>query len=139
MTNEIEYNNWNLVKIGIEKQNRQYYVKEREVVWIHLGKNVGDEENGKGYKFQRPVLVLKVFNANIFYGIPLSTKIKPNNKYYLNINLHTKDVNDLPIVELRSIILSHARLFDTKRVNDRLGYIEKEDFVKSKNAFKALF
>jgi mRNA interferase MazF len=141
-----KYNEWNKVKQNINKKDRCFYVKPREVAWIHLGENVGDEENGKGENFQRPVMVLKVFNKNIFFGIPLSTKIKNSNKYYFEALLISKTEDNSHKVlksvfqeNTRSVMLTHARLYDTKRVIGHVGYIKKEDFEKIKIAFKAMF
>lgn len=133
------FDNWNYVKNNVSNNQRNFYVKPREVVWINLGQNIGDEENGKGEKFERPVLVLKVFNQNLFYGIPLSTKIKPNNKYYLSVNVKSKDENGKEVLNQRSVILSHARLLDVKRVYMHHGYVVESDFIKTKDAFKAIF
>lgn len=133
------FNEWNDIKKNIEKQNRNFYVKPREVVWIHLGVNVGDEENGKGDNFQRPVVVLKVFNKNIFFGIPLSTKIKDGNKYYFRVFLTDKNRDPKENkLEERSAMLTHVRLYDTKRIISHLGFIEKESFEKLKTATRAI-
>jgi mRNA interferase MazF len=54
--------------------------EEGQIWWCYLGENIGHEENGKGDKFLRPVVILKKFNHRIFYAIPTSTQNK-NNKY----------------------------------------------------------
>ena len=46
--------------------------KERDIWWLSLGHNVGVEEDGKGEMFNRPVLVVKGFNKDLFWGVPLS-------------------------------------------------------------------
>jgi mRNA interferase MazF len=124
-----DFDNWNKLKKEIHFRERKFYVKPREVVWLSLGENVGDEENGKGNGFQRPVLVLKVFNKNIFYGVPLSSKLKENNIYYLKVMLteRNKITNELVTLE-RSVLASHAKLFDTKRIVEHMGYLKQEDF-----------
>lgn len=47
-----------------------------------MGQNIGFEQNGKGDNFVRPVIILKKFNKNMFFGIPLSTQIKDGKFYY---------------------------------------------------------
>jgi mRNA interferase MazF len=84
---------------------------------------VGDEENGKGGQFRRPVLVFKKFNNNIFWGIPMSTKNKEN-PYYIKVLL--KDV-------VQSAIISQLRILDTKRLDYKIGYVSKTDFDLIKN------
>ena len=58
------------------------HINEGEIWWCLLGTNIGDEEDGKGELFSRPVLVIKKFNKHLFWGIPLSTQIKENEFYY---------------------------------------------------------
>ena len=85
-----------------------------------MGENVGDEENGKGDVFRRPVLVFKKFNNNIFWGMPMSTKSKES-IYYMKVTL--KDVE-------QSVILSQLRLLDTKRLDTKIGFLSEIDFLR---------
>jgi mRNA interferase MazF len=114
---------WIYEKIIIDKIERKTVIEECRVYWCSLGENIGDEENGKGDYFRRPVLILKKFNNNLFWGIPLSTKTK-DNKYYTSILL--KGVE-------RSAIVSQLRALDTKRLDEYIGYISRVDFVKIQN------
>jgi len=103
-------------------------IKEGEVYWCALGENIGDEENGKGNLFRRPVLVFKKFNNNIFWGIPMSTKNK-GNIYYVKVLL--KDIE-------QSAIISQLRILDSKRLDLYIGYISKDSFVKIQSSVKNL-
>lgn len=114
---------WIYEKIIIDSKERVAIVKECEVYWCNLGENIGDEENGKGEEFRRPVLIFKKFNNNIFWGIPMSSKIK-NNKYYVQVLL--KDT-------IRSVMISQLRLLDVKRLDKRIGYISRSDLFKIKD------
>jgi mRNA interferase MazF len=123
---------WNALKKTHDTRDRAHvpvYCKEREIWWISLGLNIGDEEDGKGDGFERPVLVIKKFNNNIFWGCALSTKIKADNRYYATINTSGG---------VRSVILSQLRLYDTKRLRERLETIGQHDFRHIKTALKAL-
>ncbi len=80
-----DFEKWNIRKIWIHKEKPRVFFKERDVWWCSMGLNVGFEQDGKGDKFSRPILVFKKFNQEIFWGIPLTTKIKEN-KFYLPIN-----------------------------------------------------
>ncbi len=119
---------WIHDKISIDKKDRCLQIKQSEVYWCALGENVGDEENGKGGKFRRPVLIFKKFNNNIFWGIPMTTKNK-DNKYYIKILL--RDVE-------QSVIISQLRVLDTKRLDSKIGYISKLDFIKVVNSVISL-
>jgi mRNA interferase MazF len=112
---------WIKAKIYINSQIRTgTVINEREVYWCALGENVGDEENGKGDMFRRPVLVFKKFNNNIFWGIPMSTKNKES-FYYIKVTL--RDIE-------QSVILSQLRLLGTKRLDTKIGYLSELDFLK---------
>ena len=115
---------WIIAKIIIDKtERRDFTINEYQVFWCSLGENIGDEENGKGDYFRRPVLVFKKFNNNIFWGIPLSTKIK-DNKYYVKILLKDEEV---------SAMISQLRVLDTKRLDEYVGYVSRVDFIKIQN------
>lgn len=108
---------------------RKFQVNEGEVYWCSFGLNVGDEENGKGTNFRRPVLVVKKFNNNIFLGIPMTTKLK-DNKYYIKVLL--KD-------EIVSAMISQIRIIDSKRLDEKIGYIKRKDFENVKLEIKNMF
>jgi len=52
------------------------FPKSGEVWMCTLGQNLGREQNGGPRDFSRPVLVIKKFNNEIFWVVPLSTKTK---------------------------------------------------------------
>ena len=127
-----QYNNWNEIKIAIEYENIIVGFKERDIFYMSIGKNIGFEQDGKGENFVRPVVIIKGFNKNMFFGIPLSTKMKEG-KFYYKFRFQKKD----ELVE-NIALLSQMRLFSTKRLLNKIGVISKEDFIKMKNEFKSL-
>ncbi|MGH1438362.1 MAG: hypothetical protein ACRBG0_28295 [Lewinella sp.] len=72
---------WNILKKKIHAKERNIYVKERDVRFARLGINIGNEEDGKGASFQRPVLIIKRVGAMLFV-VPMSTGGKENRYYY---------------------------------------------------------
>ena len=127
-----QYNNWNEIKITIEYENIIVGFKERDIFYMNMGKNIGFEQDGKGENFVRPVVIIKGFNKNMFFGIPLSTKMKEG-KFYYKFQFQKKD----ELVE-NIALLSQLRLFNTKRLLNKIGVISKKDFIKMKNEFKSL-
>ena len=127
-----QYNNWNEIKITIENENIIVGFKERDIFYMNMGKNIGFEQDGKGENFVRPVVIIKGFNKNMFFGIPLSTKIKEG-KFYYKFQFQKKD----ELVE-NIALLSQMRLFSTKRLLNKIGVILKENFESLKNEFKSL-
>jgi mRNA-degrading endonuclease toxin of MazEF toxin-antitoxin module len=118
------YLSWIYKKIVVNNKPRNIQIKEGMIYWCSLGENVGDEESGKGSEFRRPVLVVKKFSNNLCWALPLSTKFKPNNKYYFNIDT---------INGKRSVILSQLKVTDTKRFGLDMGSIARDELSAIKN------
>lgn len=110
---------WYEVKVGLNRQRKDVYFKEREIWWCFLGINVGYEENGKGKLFQRPVLIIKKFNRNLFLALPLSSKIKHYNKYYFPTWFSGKQ---------SSVILYQLRALDKNRLNRKFAKLDISTF-----------
>ncbi len=112
-----EFQEWHEKKSDIENRLYRRYFHEREIWWCSIGANVGYEQNGKGKNFARPVVVLRKFSNEVFWGIPLTTKIKTG-KYYVPI-----DIGD---GRLRTATTSQLKLIDGKRIYEKLGDISKK-------------
>ncbi len=123
-----DFDNWNKQKKATHARAIRALFKERDVWWCSLGTNVGDEQDGKGQLFSRPVLILKKFNANIFIGLPLSTIIK-NNRFYHR--LHFKGID-------QCVVLSQVRLLDAKRLENRMGDLPSHEFNAVKEKLRQL-
>jgi len=114
-----KFNNWNELKKEIDIRQKFVIFKERDIFWVSIGENIGYEQNGKSELFSRPVVVLKKFSNNMFFGIPLSTQLKRGD-FFFEFELHGQKSNAL---------LVQGRLFDSKRLEKRLGMIGKDDFA----------
>ena len=123
-----DYDSWNRQKKQANAVAVRPMFKEREVWWCSLGLNVGDEQDGKGGAFVRPVLVLKKFSRNVFIGIPMSTQLKDSHFYY---KIHFRGID-------QSLILSQVRLMDAKRFRDKMGEIPSHEMPKIKEKLKKL-
>jgi mRNA-degrading endonuclease toxin of MazEF toxin-antitoxin module len=124
-----KYDEWNVIKQKIDLKTTKIVIpKQREVYWASIGENIGNEQNGKGDIFSRPVLIIKRFSKSMFFGVPLSTQIKKGTFFY-NFTFLDKPSNALVV---------QGRLFDTKRLENRIGMIEKDDFTNIKQSLKEL-
>lgn len=85
-----------------------------------IGQNVGDEEDGKGRDFARPVLIIRKFNKSLFYGLPLSTAIK-SGKYYYKLSVKGRQ---------NMVMLSHMRDYDSKRLINKLAAIDEDEYAR---------
>lgn len=122
------FDGWNEIKKNLDSSSKKLLFKEREIWWCNLGLNVGDEENGKGEKCTRPVLIIKKFSGKLFVALPLSTAIK-DKFYYHKFEFKGKE---------QSVILSQIRLLDAKRLLSKMGSIPDPDFDKIKEKVKNL-
>jgi mRNA interferase MazF len=125
-----DFQKWHTKKTEIERSNDiRIFFHEREVWWCTIGSNVGFEQDGKGEKFARPVLIFKKFNKEIFWALPLSTKIKISEKtakFYSPVNL-SDGVK-------RVAILSQLRLTDAKRLIDKIGVVDETNYAEIQKA-----
>jgi len=130
---EKDFKKWHQEKEVLHKDKERIFFHEREVWWSYLGVNIGFEQDGKGENFERPVVIFKKFNNEIFWAIPLTTKNKKG-KYYQKIKLTTID----NLVIKRTVILSQLRLVDAKRLNDKMGVADRVDFLEIKKAISSI-
>ena len=117
-----KYDNWNEVKKTTTKNKIHIGIKTREVFWVKLGQNIGDEEYGKGKLFSRPVLVIRQFTKDLFLGVPLTTTIKDND-YFYSFEFDTKKGKSK-----NSAMLLQLKSFSKKRLTTKIGVVSKEDF-----------
>ncbi len=123
---EQEFDAWNEFKKDLNKTIPLFanFPKKGEVWIVALGKNIGYEQEGTGANFTRPVLVIKKFNNDMFWCLPLSTKQKDIN-FYFNFT----DPSDQNV----SVILPQMKLLSIKRFQRKLYEIPWGLFGKIKN------
>lgn len=122
-----EYWKWHLVKAKLNDRGDQPFFYEREIWFCAIGLNVGREQDGKHDWFERPVLVLKKFNWETFWGVPLTTRFHENSYHYFRFSVNGK---------VMSASLSQLRLFDVRRILRKAGMMHEKDFLKLKEAIK---
>jgi mRNA-degrading endonuclease toxin of MazEF toxin-antitoxin module len=124
-----DFKEWFDEKSSIHNDRGRVFFHEREIWFASLGANIGFEEDGKGKEFRRPVLVLKKFNNESLWAIPLTKKIKKG-KYYFNFTLGDRGTN--------TAILSQLRMIDSKRLQYKIGVLGDNHFEDIKQKLKLL-
>ena len=115
-----DFNRWNDKKKKTHFGKQRPFFHEQEVWFCSLGTNIGFEQDGRGDEFLRPVLVLKKFNNEIFWALPMTKNIKKGKYYYLvSLDGHKQS----------SLILSQIRLIDAKRLAYKIGFVKQQDFI----------
>ncbi|NOR58541.1 MAG: type II toxin-antitoxin system PemK/MazF family toxin [Sulfurimonas sp.] len=124
-----KFNEWNEVKKRTDAKEVVANFKEREIYWANIGENIGYEQNGKGNDFMRPILVFRKFSRTMFFGVPLSTTSKEGSFFFEFEFLEEKK---------STALLVQAKIFDVKRLDRKLGMINKNDFEKLEGKMKIL-
>jgi len=122
-----DYSKWHDIKSQIEISDRETRFRDREIWWCSLGANVGFEQDGKNEKYERPVLVFRKFNKDVFWGIPLTSKEK-DSKFYYKLILNIKNNNEKTEEKISWAILSQLRLLSGKRLIRRIARVNKNTF-----------
>ena len=126
---------WTPVKSNLHNSNdERLFFHEREVWYSHLGGNIGFEQDGRGDQFLRPVVIIRKFNNEIFWGVPL-TRTRKRLPFYFAFNIQTETGAD---DEKSVAVLSQIRLIDAKRLRRMTRYISEEDIILLKKKLKAL-
>ncbi len=121
-----KFDRWNDLKQKIDAKEKGILFNERDILFISLGQNIGFEQYGKGEEYLRPVVVLKKFSRNLFFGVPLSSQIKEG-YFFHKVSFRNK---------INSALLLQARTFDAKRIKYRLATLSSKEFEKLVKKFK---
>jgi mRNA interferase MazF len=116
-----DFESWAQFKTRLQHGTEVAFFREREIWWVAIGHNIGSEEDGKGFDYARPVLVLRKFNRRLFWGIPMTTTVR-SGKYYVHFSYK-------PLI-ISAAILSQLRAFDAKRLLFQDGIIDGLDFAR---------
>lgn len=123
-----DFKKWHDKKSQVDEIVERPFFHEREIWFCHLGLNVGFEQDGKGEDFLRPILIIRKFNNEIFWAVPL-TRTSKKSRYYFHFTLNNKE---------SVAILSQVRLIDARRLSHKIGEIGEVEFSQLKDKIKAL-
>lgn len=121
------FDKWTFLKKNIEQAKVIKFANRREIWWCSLGENIGTEFCGKNDLYERPVLILKVFNKETLKVLPLTSKEKYG-LYYIRILLGDK-------VSFGS--LSQVKTMSAKRLSRKIGRINLSQFENIIKVYKA--
>ncbi|KND51040.1 MAG: hypothetical protein AB202_01355 [Parcubacteria bacterium C7867-007] len=124
MQSEKDFDTWNQQKKFLEKRSVHIFAHNREVWWCALGLNIGAEIDGKNSVFERPVLVLKVYNSLTLLVLPVTSK-KHENSFHHPVQIRGK---------LSWVKLTQVRVISSKRLLRKIGSISEDDFRETKQA-----
>ena len=124
-----DFDTWNVVKKKTNVEHPRLYTV-REIWWCRLGVNVGTEQDGGDRLFIRPVVILRAFGPDTLMVVPLTTSER----------LHPLRIPVGVIQgEKASALLSQLRVVDTRRLIEKVGFLDKEIFAQLRKAVRKLF
>lgn len=115
------FDQWNEVKKKINANKSTKYPSAGKIYWCSVGLNIGSEVYGKGEEFFRPVLVINAFKNGIFFGVPLSSKIRHKTGFMFHKFKDNKGKKQVAL-------LGQARSFDAKRIKNYRCSLDQKDF-----------
>jgi len=124
-----DFDRWNEQKKKLHAGEREVLFHEREIWWCSLGVNIGFEQDGTNELFERPVLVVRKFNRDVMWVLPL-TRTEKKNRYYVPITVG--DRNSV-------VILSQLRLISAKRLQRYMHKLPNGQFKKIVGAVQQFF
>ena len=126
------YEDWMLVKDGIQYGKTKRSFKEWELWWCAVGENVGVEINGKGMRFMRPVIVFKKFGKLSFTGIPTTTQnhMKRSPDWYVHFRLRGVD---------EYAAINQMGTISVFRLYRKIGQLDDEDARRITEGFINLY
>lgn len=125
---EKDFTGWHTLKTRLNARHRLPTFDERDIWWCGIGINIGQEVDGKGDYFRRPVLIVRKFSPRIFLGVPLTTKIKENPFYH---RIHFKG-------QEQCVMLSQMRMLESKRLSSPMGQLSQKQFDGVRDALRKL-
>ncbi|MDO8604673.1 MAG: type II toxin-antitoxin system PemK/MazF family toxin [bacterium] len=101
-----------------------------------MGVNVGAEVDGKNENFERPVLVVRVYNKETMLVLPITSKEKSDDFHY-EIKIHAKNSETREeYTKSVWIKLTQARVISNNRLLRKVDIVHQEDFAKVVEAFR---
>jgi len=122
-----DFDGWNALKKQLDTLPRAPRFSEREVWWCSIGVNVGHEQDGKNKLYNRPVVVLRKFNKQLFLGVPLSTAGPGPYRHPFSFKNRQQYA-----------LISHLRLYDARRFGRRMGELPEATFNELKTEVRGL-
>ena len=111
------------------KKQKDFYIKNRQIWYVHLWVNIWFEEDGKWLDFKRPILVLAK-TWNMFFVAPMTTKWKDSNFYH--------QIPDSCFDKKSRIILSQCKTIDKSRFIEQIWVVDKDTFEITKQKIRTL-
>lgn len=123
---EKDFDGWHKTKKQIDALPITKYIHPRDIWWCALGINIGAESDGKNENYERPVIVMKVYNKETMVVLPITTRKKSD-------AFHFETITGDRTVWVK---LTQTRVVSGKRFLRKLNVVDEKQFEALKNAWK---
>ena len=113
-----DFDRWNEKKKSVEVRHEVVDFASREIWWCVIGMNIGSEQHSQSEDFSRPVLIINRFTPDMFWGVPLTTKVYDAPYRFRFVVDGTE--NDALLLQMRA--------FDRKRLVRKICFMKKNEF-----------
>ena len=124
-----DFDSWNKVKKQTNVERPRLYTV-REIWWCRLGVNIGTEQDGGDRMFIRPVVILRAFGPD-----PVMVAALPPSELLHPLRIQVGVIQG----EKASALLSQLRVVDTRRLIEKVGFLDKGTFTQLRKAVRKLF
>ncbi len=125
-SNKKDFDGWLARKKMINDMPGIAFAHPREIWWCSFGVNVGAEIDGKNENYERPVIVMKVYNKETLLVLPITSKQK-DDKFHHKIDADKKTV---------WVKLTQHRVISNKRLIRKIDVLDGVKFGALKNIWK---
>ncbi len=119
-----DFTKWHKLKSRLDSRQGTASFNEREIWWCSAGMNIGNETDGKNEYFERPMLIIRKLSREIFWAMPLTTRIRKGRFYYTFMYKKSQ----------QTVILSQLKALSWKRLQRPMGKIDPQIFREIKRA-----
>jgi mRNA interferase MazF len=124
-----DFDRWNELKKKTQTERPRFYTV-REIWWCRIGINVGTEEDGSGRLFLRPVVILRGLGPETCFVVPLTRSTR---RHPLRVPVGKVQGDEA------TALLSQIRVVDSRRLVEKVGFLDKEVFAELRKAARTLF
>ena len=123
-----DFDAWNKNKKELEDTPIKKYVHPKEIWWCSLGINLGAEIDGKNENFERPIILMRVYNKETMVILQITTKPK-DDQFHHKIRTADKTV---------WVKLTQMRVISSKRLLRKVDVLDEASFEILRNIWKQL-
>ena len=121
-----DFDGWIVRKKAIHAMPGTAFAHPREIWWCSVGVNIGAEIDVKNENYERPVIVIKVYNKETLLVLPI-TSLEKNDRFHHKINADKKTV---------WVKLTQHRVISNKRLIRKIDMLGQTEFDELKKIWK---